>query len=111
MIDSVNINGNELPVIFSFSAIALYMDKKNMKANQVTEALSDIKLSDIPLLAWCALKKGHDKQGKEFTYTVMDVEGWIDDEPSLAADIILTFNKAQGNGVKGSDKKKANRRK
>jgi hypothetical protein len=110
MIDSVNINGKDMPVIFSFSAIALFMDKKNLKANQVTEALSDIKLSDIPLLAWCALKKGHDKVGKEFTHTIMEVEGWIDDEPSLAADIINTFNKAQGGGGKGGDKKKVTRK-
>lgn len=106
MIDSVIVKGREIPAIFSFSALALYMDKKDMRANQITEALIDIKLSDIPLLAWCAFKKAHEKKQIEFNFTVQDVEQWIDDEPNLAADVIKTFNSAQATVVKADTGKK-----
>lgn len=106
MIETVKVKGKDIPAIFSFSALALYMDKKEMKANQITDALIDIKLSDIPLLAWCAFKKAHEKKGLDFPYTVLDVEQWIDDEPELAADVIKTFNNAQSKVTESPGNKK-----
>lgn len=95
MIRDIEINGKSYPCVFSFSTMALFMDKTSRTAAQIGTFATDLKLSEIPLLLWCGFKKGHEKQGKDFSQSVTDVENWIDDNPGLAGEVMNQFNEAQ----------------
>jgi len=106
MIKYIKIEGKEYPFVMSFSAIALFMDMKGLAADQVATVLTQLKLSEVPLLLWCGMKKAHEKLSQEFTFSVMDVENWIDNEPSLVSEAMAVFNSMQA----PPSKKKANPR-
>ena len=93
----VKLGGQSRPVKFGFNALSEFGELTDRSMDQVNKHLVDpnsLKMRDLLLLCWCALKHGARIEKQEFTATVEDIGDWFDDNPNAMVEVMSEYNKA-----------------
>ena len=74
----VELGGQNRPIRFSYLCLKAICNKLGLKLNELNQLGSEI--DHIGVIAYFGLKYGAKKDGQKFTYKIVDIEEWLDNE-------------------------------